>query len=66
MTGGCIPTPAQMPVSKYDASYWRTRPIEERMDELEALREQYIRTLPPEHQKFQRVISYIGTLRDAP
>jgi tetrahydromethanopterin S-methyltransferase subunit B len=48
------------PESTRDAAYWKSRPIEERFAELERLREEYIRTLPPEKQKFQRVIAFIN------
>jgi tetrahydromethanopterin S-methyltransferase subunit B len=66
MIGNCSPFEDQIPKSKHDAAYWKTRPIEERFAELEALRQEYIRTLPPEQQKFQRIITFIGSLRDAP
>jgi tetrahydromethanopterin S-methyltransferase subunit B len=46
--------------STRDAAYWQSRPVEERFAELEKLREEYIRTLPPEKQKFQRVITFIN------
>ncbi len=66
MPSNQTPPDSKYPKSKHDAAYWKTRPIEERFTELEALRAAYIQTLPLEQQKFQRVISFVGHLRDAP
>ncbi len=60
MLGDYSPPEDQIPKSKHDAAYWKTRPIEERFDELEALRQEYMRTLPPERQKILRVITAIN------
>ena len=35
--------------------YWLTRPVRERLDALEELREAYIRTLPHAEQRLQKV-----------
>lgn len=56
MNSTAAETDKKYPESKHGAAYWKTRPIEERFAEGEALREAYIKTLPPEQQKFQRVI----------
>ena len=66
MNSTAAPLETKYPESQHDAAYWKTRPIEERSTELEALRQEYIQTLPLKQQKFQRVISFIGRLRDAP
>jgi hypothetical protein len=63
MLGDCSPTEDQTPKFKHDAAYWKTRPIEERFAEGEALRQEYIRTLPPEQQKFQRVVRVVQRQR---
>jgi hypothetical protein len=44
-------------------SYWMTRTMQERLDALEALRDAYIRTLPEEQQKFQRVCTIVKRSR---
>ena len=38
-----------------DLAFWLSRSIQERLAELEFLRQQYISTLPDDQQKFKRV-----------
>jgi hypothetical protein len=48
-----------LPVPDDSTAYWQTRSIEERLARLEALREAYAQTLPPERRVFQRVACVI-------
>ncbi len=41
------------------SSYWLTRPVVERLEALEELREAYIKTLPNAEQRLQRVCTIV-------
>jgi hypothetical protein len=53
-----------LPVPDDTVAYWKTRPVEERLNRLEALREAYIQTLPPEQRVFQKVCRVIQRQRN--
>jgi len=40
-------------------AYWRSRPVQERLDAVEELREAFIRTLPEDLQVFQKVLRIV-------
>ena len=42
-----------------DREYWLSKTPEERLQALEFLRQQYIRTLPEDERRFKRVITIV-------
>lgn len=42
-----------------DLEYWLSRTPEERLQAIEILREQYIRTLPEDERRFKRVVTIV-------
>ena len=43
-----------------DAAFWMLKTPRERLEAIEFLREQYIKTLPNAQQRFQRVCRIVG------
>jgi hypothetical protein len=46
-----------------DLAYWQAQTIQARLEALEALRAQYLRTLPDAQQRFQRVCRVVQRQR---